>query len=256
MTPPIPAGRFAWHELRTSAAEAAKKFYPTFMGWTTAPFAGEDYTMWMQGEVPVGGLMQLSDEMAQGGVHPAWVTFMSTPDCDAAAAQVRSLGGTVQMPPWDIPNIGRVAMVADPEGAEFGLYTPLEADPTLDAAPTPGQFSWHELNTTDPDSALAFYRSLFGWDAMGDFDMGPAGIYRLLGYADAPRIGITPKAEELPGSVWLPYAMVPDADAAFATATRHGAQAMVEPMEVPGGDRISVMLDPQGVMFAVHALKQ
>jgi predicted enzyme related to lactoylglutathione lyase len=192
MSPSIPLGRFAWHELRTPDADAARKFYPTFMGWSTAPWEDESYALWVAGEAPVGGLMQLTDELSGAGVAPGWITFMSTPDCDASAAKVKTLGGTVQKEPWDIPNIGRVAMVVDPQGAEFGLYTPAEPDPTLDDAPAPGQFSWHELNTTDQAGALAFYLGLFNWDAMGDFDMGPMGTYHLLGYGGAQRVGVTP----------------------------------------------------------------
>ncbi|MCL4865304.1 MAG: VOC family protein [Gemmatimonadales bacterium] len=249
-------GRFAWHELRTTDRAVAEGFYPRLLPWSTAPWEDPSYQLWMSGDAPVGGLMQLTDEMVQAGLPPAWVTFMATPDCDASAAKVTALGGQVYQAPWDIPNIGRIAMVADPQGAEFGLYTPLEVDPGLDAAPVPGQFSWHELNTTDPAAALAFYPALLGWDVMGDFDMGPMGTYHLLGYGGVHRIGITPQPEGVPAPLWLPYAMVPDADAAFATATAHGATTLVPPMEVPGGDRISVMLDPLGVMFAVHALKE
>jgi len=257
MSQTTPLGRFIWHELMTTDSAAAQGFYPTFMGWGLAPWADGTYTMWMNGEVPVGGVMTLPDEVKAAGAPPHWMTYISTPDCDATTAKVKALGGTVLRAPDDIPDIGRFSVVADPQGAAFCLYTP-GAPPQgdLDAAPKPGEYSWHELATTDPAGAVAFYTALAGWDKMGEFDMGAMGTYHLLGYGNAQRIGVMKKPDEVPVSYWLPYAHVPDADAAHATASAHGATTVVPPMEVPGGDRIAVMVDPQGAVFAVHAAKK
>lgn len=246
-------GRFTWHELMTTDPIAAQRFYPTFMGWGTFDWEGGTYTMWMNGEMPVGGVMELPDEVKAAGAPPHWLTYIGTPDCDATCARVTALGGVIYKAPWDVPKVGRIAVVADPQGAAFVLYTPLEPDPTLDAAPAPGQFSWHELSTTDPAGALAFYQELFGWEKRGEVDMGEIGMYYLLGYGGADRIGVMAKPAEVPVSNWLPYAMVASADAAFATATANGATELMAPMEVPGGDRIAVMQDPQGAVFAVHS---
>lgn len=256
MSHETPLGRFVWHELMTSDPAAAMAFYPTFMGWGTMPWEDGSYTMWMRGEQPVGGVMLMPDEVKASGAPPHWLTYMSTPDCDASAAKVGRLGGAIYKAPWDIPGIGRIAVAADPQGAVFCLYQPADPQGDLDGPPTPGEFSWHELGTSDPVAAIAFYQALLGWDNAGEFDMGEMGMYRMLGYGGAPRVGVMTKPPESPVSYWLPYAMVADTDAAFATATGHGANPIVPPMEVPGGDRISVMLDPQGAVFAVHALKK
>jgi predicted enzyme related to lactoylglutathione lyase len=206
--------------------------------------------------MPVGGVMQLPGEVAAMGIPPHWMTYISTPDCDASAAQVKAQGGSVLRAPDDIPDIGRFAVVADSQGAAFCIYTPGSPPGDLDGAPSPGGYSWHELSTTDPAGAVAFYTALAGWEQMGEFDMGGMGIYHLLGYGGAQRLGIMKKPDEVPVSNWLPYATVADADAAHATATAHGATTVVPPMEVPGGDRIAVMMDPQGAVFAVHAPKR
>lgn len=256
MTTPPPLGRFTWHELMTSDPSAAKGFYPALTGWGTSAWDDGSYTMWMNGEAPAGGLMLLPDEVKAAGAPPHWFCYLGTPDCDQTAARISAAGGAVLKAPWDIPDIGRIAIVADPQGAAFGLYTPLQSDPSVDAPPAPGQFSWHELSTTDPEAAIAFYRDIFGWDAMGGVDMGDMGTYHLLGYAGAQRIGVMRRPPEVPVSHWLPYILVPDADQAFATATAQGAAALMPPMEVPGGDRVAVMTDPQGAVFAVHALKK
>ena len=256
MSQSTPLGRFIWHELMTTDPAAAQQFYPTFMGWGLAPWADGAYTMWMNGEAPVGGVMALPDEVKAAGVPPHWMTYISTPDCDATAAKVKALGGSVLRAPDDIPDIGRFAVVADPQGAAFCIYTPGSPPGNLDGEPKPGEYSWHELSTTDPAGALAFYTALAGWEKMGEFDMGDMGIYHLLGYGGAQRIGVMKKPGHVPVSNWLPYATVADADAAHGTDIAHGAATLVPPMEVPGGDRVAVMMDPQGAVFAVHARKR
>jgi hypothetical protein len=121
--------------------------------------------------------------------------------------------------------------------------------------PVPGGWSWHELATTDREGAFKFYSALFGWVKTGDMDMGEAGIYQMYGLGEIPMGGIYNKTHEMPVSNWLPYAMVPNADDAAATAKKQGGTILVGPMEVPGGDRIAMMLDPQGAAFAVHSKK-
>lgn len=256
MSSSTPLGRFIWHELMTTDPAAARRFYPTFMGWGTSEWQDGRYTMWMNGDVPVGGVMELPEEVKAAQVPPHWLTYVSTPDCDATAAEAARLGGAIYKAPWDLPSVGRIAVLADPHGAVFCLYTPLQPDPTLDDPPAPGQYSWHELMTTDPAAAIQFYTTLLGWEPMGEFDMGRDGIYHLLGYGGSPRVGLMTKPAEVPVCHWLPYARVADADTAYTTAIAHGATQLVGPMEVPGGDRVALMIDPQGAVFAVHALKK
>jgi predicted enzyme related to lactoylglutathione lyase len=140
------------------------------------------------------------------------------------------------------------------QGAVFCLYTPARHTPPPEG-PCVGEFSWHELATTDPKAGLAFYSTLFGWRSATEYDMGPAGIYQLFDLGGPPLGGIYAKPSHVPVSSWLPYAMVSSADDAAARATTLGGTIIVPPMEVPGGDRIAVGMDPQGAVFAVHARK-
>ncbi|HEX9893564.1 MAG TPA: VOC family protein [Gemmatimonadales bacterium] len=250
-------GRFVWHELMTSDPGAAKAFYTAVVGWGTQPWAQDgSYTVWTNGEAPVGGLMALPDEVKAMGVPPNWLTYISVPDTDAYAKRVEELGGKTLKPPTSLPNVGRFAVVADPQGAAFALYT--SETPSLpDAAPTTGEFSWHELATTDYEAAFKFYSTLFGWVNTETMDMGPGGKYLMYGFTkELPLGGIYNKDAKVPVPNWLPYALVPDADAAAATAEKLGGKVIVPPMEVPGGDRIAVVLDPQGAAFAVHSKKK
>jgi predicted enzyme related to lactoylglutathione lyase len=251
-------GRFVWHELMTSDPDAAQPFYKNVVGWSTQPMEGgpegmPPYTFWMAGEAMSGGLMQLPEEAKQMGAPPHWMTYIGTDDVDATAKQAGELGGRVLVEPQDIPNIGRFAILQDPQGATFAIYssaneTPEEQDPKR------LEFSWHELATTDMKGAWDFYSKLFDWKETSTMDMGPAGQYQMFGRDRFTYGGVYNKPADMPAPPhWLPYAMVDSADAAAERAKKVGGTVVLEPMEVPGGDRIAVIRDPQGAHFAVHS---
>lgn len=248
-----PLGRFVWHEVMTSDVEGAKRFYADVVGWKTEPWGADgSYTVWMSPTGPVGGCMALPEQLA--GSPPFWLTYIGTPNVDDTIAKAKQLGGAVVKGPIDLPGAGRFAVMHDPDGAVFCLYTAAGPDQTNVGEPRLGEFSWHELATTSPEGALAFYGSLVGWEKAGDFDMGPDGIYHMFGFQGIPMGGIYTRPAHAPGSYWLPYAKVADVDAAAARALAAGGASVVAPMEVPGGDRITMMTDPQGAMFALHAV--
>jgi hypothetical protein len=173
-------------------------------------------------------------------------------DCDVAAAEVVKLGGSVLRAPWDVPVVGRMAAVADPQGAGFMVWTPA-TDPGPDPDPIPiGGFCWHELATTDIADALRFYGAMFGWTAMDTMDMGEMGTYQFFGRDGAMIGGMYPKPEEVPVCNWLPYAMVASADTAAEQVLDTGGTILQPPTDVPGG-RITMLMDPQGAVFAVHS---
>jgi uncharacterized protein YndB with AHSA1/START domain/predicted enzyme related to lactoylglutathione lyase len=114
-------GEFCWNELLTSDVGAAGKFYSGLFGWKETPFQGPvPYTVFRIGEKGVGGMMQ----QQQPGTPPLWLSYMSVADCDVAVAKAQKLGAKLCMPPKDIPTIGRIAVLTDPQGAPFGLYQP------------------------------------------------------------------------------------------------------------------------------------
>jgi predicted enzyme related to lactoylglutathione lyase len=252
--PTVLPGRFTWHELLTSDPTAAQAFYNAVVGWGTAPFGDEGYQMWMNGQTPAGGFMELPAEVKTLGVPPHWLTYISTPDADATARRAEQMGGKILKGPEVVPTVGRFIIIADPQGAVFALYQP-DNDMAPDSMPVPGEWSWHELATTDREGAFKFYSSLFGWVKTGDMDMGEDGIYQMYGLGEVPMGGIYNKPQGVPVANWLPYAMVPNADDAAATATKLGGTILHGPMEVPGGDRVAAMMDPQGAAFAVHSRK-
>jgi uncharacterized protein len=117
----------AWYELMSAHPEQAQQFYRTVVGWTTAPLedAPFPYTVWMHEGAPVGGLVGPRDEQKgwPSGAAPHWVSYLATDDVDRAAQKAKELGGQILVPPTDIPRFGRAAVLQDPEGAVFGVFT-------------------------------------------------------------------------------------------------------------------------------------
>jgi uncharacterized protein len=244
-------GRFVWHELLTTDTAAAAAFYPKVVPWRTQPSSMPGYTLWLAGDAQVGGLMALPPEAA--GTPPHWLIYIGTPNVDATAEHAQRLGARVVKAPSDIPNVGRFAVLADPQGATFALYTP---GPTGGAipAPGPGVFSWHELATTDVPGALRFYGELFGWSKGPGHDMGAMGIYQIFERFGAQVGGMCNVQGPATPPSWLSYVQVSDSSRAVGAAKGAGGRLLHGPMEVPGGSWIALFMDPQGGAFAVHEL--
>lgn len=249
-----PSGRFVWYELMTTDPQAAQSFYTDVIGWTTAPFENSEtpYTMWMNGDTAVGGVMELPRDAREQEAPPHWMAYVAVDDVDAAARKAAKLGGTVCVDPFDVPSVGRLAILQDPQGATIAIYRGEEsAAPGGD--PQVGEFSWHELATTDHEAALDFYSKLFGWRETDSMDMGEMGTYQMYGQGDRTLGGMFDRSGDMPGPPsWLYYTTVEDIDRTVEKVREKGGQVLNGPMEVPGG-KIAQCLDPQGAMFAVYA---
>src|SRR6201995_3855901 len=139
-------GRFVWHELMTSDTDGAIAFYSKVVPWKTQDSGMPSYTLWMSGNQRAGGLMAWP-ENAYAGPPPHWLVYIGTSDVDATVEDAQRLGGKVLKEAADIPNVGRFAVLADPQGATFAVFNP---EPSSgDDAPASGVFPWHELATTD-----------------------------------------------------------------------------------------------------------
>ena len=249
-------GRFIWYELLTSDPGAAMDFYKQIIGWGTQAFdgAGVPYNTWMVGETPIGGVMQLPEEAVAEGARPHWLPYVAVPDVDQSVARATELGANTYVQPTDIAEIGRFAVMGDPQGAIFAVYKPLGDTPAHDSPPKQGEFSWHELMTTDYEAAFSFYSDLFGWEKTENFDMGEAGIYQMYGRKGMPLGGMFNKTAEIQAPPhWMLYIRVSDVDALVEGIKDAGGQILTGPMEVPGGSRIAQCLDPQGAAFAIDS---
>lgn len=256
-------GNPCWYELGTSDLEAASDFYSRVLGWRVSDsgMSGFDYRLARaEGEL-VAGMMSTAAQ--EGDPPPHWLIYFAVDDCDKVAADSRARGGKVYKSPTDIPNTGRFAVVADPQGAVFGLLQPdMSQMSEMDRAKAtagegafnqkkPGHAHWNELMSSDPQAGFSFYSALFGWTKGEGMDMGDLGIYQLFRHKGTD-IGAMMGLGQAPMSAWLPYF-------GLGGPVSHTVQAIKDaggtvhhgPMEVPGPAYIAVAQDPQGAWFAV-----
>ena len=255
-----PRGDFIWYELLTADIAGAKRFYDAVVGWSIQDKSDfpNDYRMIGRSDGKfAGGAMQLTGEMKQHGGRPVWLGYILVPDVDASVASIQLQGGQIHMPAFDIPGVGRVAMVTDPQGAPFYIMKPRppEGDPEAKSdvfSPTePQRVRWNELSTTDQDGAIDFYKSEFGWQQEGAMPMGEMGDYRFI-QANGANIGaIMRKPPQRPVSVWTYYIGVDDIDRAIQAVKDGGGQILNGPNEIPGGEFALNAIDPQGAAFGL-----
>lgn len=256
-----PGGGWIWYELMTSDVAGAKAFYDKVIGWNIGAESaspGQDYRMIGRSDGGnAGGVLGLTPEMIAGGANPGWLGYLHTADVDAAITAIEADGGKVQMPAIDMPGVGRMAMVADPQGAPFYLMTPTPPPGMEDAisdvfsVDQPQRVRWNELASADLCAAIAFYTTHFGWTQQGEMDMGPMGKYAFIqhgGVGIGAIMGLIPPAS---ASKWTFFIGVDDIDRALAAIPDSGGTVTNGPHEIPGGEFTAYATDPQGAAFAV-----
>ncbi len=250
-------GRFVWYELTTTDMDAAKAFYAEVIGWSTrdASMPGMAYTLFTAGEASVSGVTELPDDATTTGAMPRWIGYVGADDVAATANRIKRLGGAVHIPPTDVPNISRFAVVADPQMATFALFKWLTPGQQQPAAPgVPGGVGWHELLATDWAKAFAFYAELFGWQKVAA-DVDATDTYQLFSAGGQTIGGMFTKPPMVPMPFWLYYFNVADIGAAAERVKAGGGRILEGPVEVSGGRRIARCTDPQGAMFALTATR-
>lgn len=122
-------GAFHWNELRTRNVEQVKKFYADTIGWTfqrTSTPDGSDYWLALEGGIPVAGVFQLTSPRFDA-VPESWIAFLAVDDVDKRVAKAVRAGATLMMPIFDVPDVGRIAMLTEPGGAGIGWITPVSS---------------------------------------------------------------------------------------------------------------------------------
>jgi predicted enzyme related to lactoylglutathione lyase len=239
-------GRVVWHELLTMDVEKAKAFYTELLGWSIEVWKpGEmDYPMVSVDGQSHGGIMKLDPAT---GAPPHWLGHVQVESVDDTIARATQRGGKVVFGPIDIPEVGRFAAIADPQGAVFSVYTPAGEGPTSE-----GVFVWDELIVPDVEAAKAFYTEVIGWTT-ADMDMGEAGVYTLLNRAgDVNSAGILKRPEGMDWPAhWLVYLATDDVDATAQRAVELGGQVHAPAFDVPGVGRLAILGDPTGAAFGI-----
>ena len=237
-----PHGTFSWSELVTGDTDAAKGFYSSLFGWSYDDMpAGEGMTYSMAG---LGGL-HTAAMYSSAEQPPHWNCYVTVDSVDDAAERA---GASLVQGPFDVMDAGRMAVVADPAGAELFLWE-ARANPGAQLVNQPGAMTWNDLVTPDPDGAERFYGDLFGWT----FEAVPdATGYRVIRNGGRNNGGIMPLAAEMAGTPpsWMPYFGHEDVDRLAGEIGGLGGQVVTGPMSVLAG-RIAVLGDPQGAVFAL-----
>src|SRR5262245_54896180 len=147
----------------TSDPGAAERFYKDVVGWTSEPFkeSPQPYTVFKRSSnTQVAGLMKTPADMK---MPPFWAMYVGTPNLEDTVAQIMRLGGSEMSPVIEIPSVGRLQMLKDPQGAAFYIIQPASTEERPEHPAEIGEGSWHELMTTDAAAAMKFYTQVFGW---------------------------------------------------------------------------------------------
>lgn len=247
-------GTPSWIDLGTSDLEGAIAFYSGLFGWEVeiGPAEMHRYSMAsLRGKVVAG----LSDQPQPGPVW--WASYVSVDDLDEVVARVEKAGGTVVMPPMEIPEAGRMAITQDTGGAFLSYWEPGQHI-GAQLVNEPGTLCWNELATRAVDESIAFYGHVLGWTALSlegsemhyyEWQRNGTVIGGLM-----PMVGDEWPAD-LPNS-WMVYFAVDDTDASAALCVELGGVVSVPPTDIPNVGRFAVLNDPQGAVFSIITMAE
>jgi predicted enzyme related to lactoylglutathione lyase len=261
-----PPGSFIWYELMTTDPDGARDFYGKVVGWKIsdgpAREAGSpDYRHIIRDDGGSnGGVLGLDKAMCDGGARPCWMGYLHVEDVDAEVAAIVAEGGKSLMPAFDL-EVGRIAMVADPQGVPIYLMKPIppahdpEAASDVFSGAQVQHVSWNELYTPDIAGAKAFYARHFHFAFNDSMPMGPMGDYWFIDHGGETIGAMMQQPPHVPMPGWNYYIRVADIDAASEAVKAGGGRVLNGPMEVPGGDWIINGMDPQGAAFSLVGAK-
>jgi predicted enzyme related to lactoylglutathione lyase len=248
-------GTFSWVELSTTDQQAGVAFYRALFGWDVneQPMGpGQTYSVFLLRGKDVAAGWTMSQPERESGAPPHWNMYVTVASADDAAKQAESLGAKVLAAPFDVMDVGRMAVIQDPTGAVFCVWQP-KRHIGAKILNEPGALCWSELTTRDTKAAEAFYTKLFGWTAKHS---APSAVmeYTEFSVQGQPSIGMMAMPPGMPAhmpSFWMPYFQVADCDASTNRAAELGASVMRPPQDIPKTGRFSILGDPQGAAFAL-----
>lgn len=236
----------SWVDLAAVDLDAASKFYKGLFNWSTFTDDESGYSMFTVGDAPVAGAMELTPEM--GEMPPVWSTYVSVEDADVTVAAAREAGGAIFEEPFEIPNDGRIAVIADPNGAVICVFEG-QGDNGMKVMDENGAPCWFDCVTRDAEASGAFYAEVFGWTS----EHMPEMDYTVFINDGDWICGMFVMPPEVPAEVpahWVVNFVVPDCDAAVEYATGNGGAVTMPPIDTPFG-RAAGLVDPWGAVFTV-----
>ena len=249
-------GKWVWAELFTEDVNAAVRFDGTAFGWSFKEFPaerGRGYTLALSDGEPVGGMLQRehAHEKERGS---RWLGMISVPDVKAAARYAADHGGKVVVPPRLLAGRGEVALLADPEGAPFGVIRSSSGDPP-DYLAEDKQWVWIELWAKAPKALANFYGGLVGYE-IEPVERPDGRLTYYLASGGYTRGGIIPSPAPSVASAWLPYLRVEDVKAATRQAEAAGARVVVPPSAAVRDGSVALIVDPTGAALGLAELMQ
>jgi len=246
-------GQFVWYSLRTTKPAEAQAFLETVLGWTvsTETIGALSVRIIRNGAATLGSILSVENPARSVS---RWVGALSVAQVETAAAAVQAKGGVVLIPPQTLTGLGRYAMVRDPQGAAFALFTPSGAG-SPPSRGRPGFWAWNELMSRDDAASVAFYTQTFGL-AVQSRPVGGGRRYHVLTQDGVPSCGVIRSPAATFPTMWVPYVAVTDCDAMTAKAKAAGARILGLPRDAPGIGRISVLLDPSNAPMGLMQFAQ
>jgi uncharacterized protein len=247
-------GQFSWVELATTDDKGAGDFYVGLFGWTlqSSPMPdGTSYHRLMLGDKDVGGMFKMGAR--DTGLPPHWSCYLTVKHADATAQHVEEAGGKVIEKPFDVMDLGRMAVCQDPTGAIFQIWEAKKHTGAAAYHSGPGGWTWCELRTGELDAARKFYEKVFGWDSKvsteyTEFKVGNVGEFAGMVQVDESWGPVPPH--------WAVYFDVSDCDATVARARELGATVVAGPMSLEHVGRFATLQDPQGAAFSIYQAKR
>jgi predicted enzyme related to lactoylglutathione lyase len=247
-------GTFSWVDLATTDPDGAKRFYGSLFDWEYDDQDVGDGAIYTMVKVDGAGACAISGQIEQEremGVPPHWNNYVTVEDADATAAGAKERGAQVLLDPFDVMDLGRMAVIQDPTGAVVSIWQP-KANIGAEIVNVPGAMTWNELHTPDIDAAKSFYEDLFGWT-----------ISQMEGTAEgAPEYKVIRNGERANGGMmqahggvpphWLPYFGTENLDETLEKVNSGGGEALTPVIDFPAG-RIVAVRDPQGAAFSLWA---
>ena len=249
-------GKWVWAELFTEDVKASIRFYGEAFGWSFQAFPaarGPGYTLAVSDGEPVGGMLQ-REHAYQKERGSRWLGMISVPDVKAAARYAAGHGGKVVVSPRFLAGRGEVALLADPEGAPFGVIRSSAGDPA-DYLAEDKQWVWIELWAKDPNAMAQFYSGLAGYE-VAPVERPDGRMGYLLASGGYTRCGVISSPARTLAPAWLPYLRVEDVKAATTQAQQAGARVVVAPDRVIRGGRVALIVDPEGAPLGLAEVNE
>lgn len=244
-------GKVIFVELVTPDLAAAKRFYAGLFGWTFRDIqAGEiQYAEALLDGRPVAGLIHKNLPPSEHR-QPAWLSFFAVGNVDAAKKVALQNDARVLFEPHSIPDRGREAVFADPQGAVFAVLSSSSGDPS-DVLAAPGEWIWSSLITKDPDTDAAFYQKLFDYEVF-ELPTSEGAQHLLLASDNYARASVNTLPANRPAHPhWLNYVRVEDTVKMTEKVVALGGRVLVAPWKDRQGGKVALVADPMGACFGL-----